>query len=70
MPAPSLNVTIPEYGHTGNGHVIISTARKYDDLYFSRITAIPYKVKCSIPLKVGRNFDIFFTLSIVYLSLG
>ena len=70
MPAPSLNVTIPEYGHTGNGHVIISTARKYDDLYFSRITAIPYKVKCSIPLKVGHNFDIFFTLSIVYLSLG
>ena len=70
MPAPNLNVSIPEYGHIGNGHVIISTAKKYDYPYFSRITAIPYKVKCSIPLKVGHNFDIFFTLFIVYLSLG
>ncbi|EAY00066.1 hypothetical protein TVAG_196260 [Trichomonas vaginalis G3] len=70
MPTPSLNSTIPEYGHIGNGHVIISTAEKFGYPYFSRITAIPYKVKCSIPLKVGRNFDVFFTLSIVYLSLG
>ena len=70
MPIPNLNKSIPEFGHLGNGHVIISTAEKYDYPYFSRITAIPYKVKCSIPLKVGRNFDIFFTLSIVYLSLG
>ncbi|EAY07835.1 hypothetical protein TVAG_312340 [Trichomonas vaginalis G3] len=69
MPIPNLNKSIPEFGHLGNGHVIISTAEKFGYPYFSRINAIPYKVVCSIPLKVGRSFDDIFILSIMYLSL-
>ncbi|EAX93918.1 hypothetical protein TVAG_342350 [Trichomonas vaginalis G3] len=70
MFAPNIFEPIPEYGHRGNGHVIISSLEKNYLMYKAKIIPLPYKFGCSCPLKFIPYFNGMYLYSIIFLSLS
>ncbi|EAX86168.1 type II keratin, putative [Trichomonas vaginalis G3] len=65
MPAPFFDKVITRTGNIGNGHVIISSVDYHN---YPKIHTIPYRVLCSIPLKIPPSFDGTFLFSLLNIS--
>ncbi|EAX95728.1 loricrin, putative [Trichomonas vaginalis G3] len=71
MPSPNVTNPIAEYGHDGNGHVIIWKYIWYEKYYIDNLEAVPLiiRVKCSMPYLFGAKFDNAFYYSVISLSI-